>query len=406
MLSAFRRHSSQWPAQPEEDISMHISAPVYLDFMASTPVDPTVIEVVVNALRHDWGNPHSDHAHGLGASKIVEQAREAVATLIGAGSDEIVFTSGATEANNLAIKGVMAAEGRRGNHIVVSSIEHKCVLEAAYALQTTGIEVTEVNPGPDGLVTSEAIEHAIRSDTALVSVMHANNETGVIQPIQEIAQICRERGTLLHTDAAQTAGKIDVDFAMIGADLLSLSGHKFYGPKGIGALAISRTFPFPIVPLLDGGRQQTLGRSGTLPTPLCAGMAEAARLYSSHGATFRPHINALQAMFEDRLTLNDGPFVVNRHAGRIPGCTSLRADGVSAEDVLLFARSELSASTGSACNSGSLEPSYVLLAQGLSYEEASASLRVCIGRTTTEADIDRAVAALLGAFEKAYRAAA
>lgn len=385
---------------------MLISNPVYLDFMASTPVDHSVVDAVANAMRNDWGNPHSDHAHGFEASKIVDRAREATAALVGAAPEEILFTSGATESNNFVIKGVMAAEGRRGNHIVVTAIEHKCVLEAAIALRTSGIEVTEVKPGADGAVTPQAIEQAIRPDTALVSVMHANNETGVIQPIGEIARLCRQHGTLFHTDAAQTAGKIDVDFAAIGADFLSLSAHKFYGPKGIGALAVSRTVPFPIVPLLNGGGQQSLGRSGTVPVPLCAGIAKAASIYSSCGETFRQHINFLQTMLEDRLASSSGPFIVNLHSTRIPGCTSLRADGINAEDILLFARSEISASAGSACNSGSIEPSYVLLAQGLSYEQASASLRLGIGRTTTEKDIDRAACALLAGFEKAHRAAA
>ncbi len=191
---------------------MRRPGPAYLDFMASTPVDPSVIDAMTDAMSHDCGNPHSDHAHGLQASKIVERSREALAALLGAGEDEILFTSGATEANNLAIKGVMSSAERRGNHLVVSSIEHKCVLEAARSLVKRGIEVTEVRPGSDGRVRAEAIAQALRPDTALVSVMHANNETGVIQPVREIAEICHRQGVLFHTDAAQTVGKIDVDF--------------------------------------------------------------------------------------------------------------------------------------------------------------------------------------------------
>lgn len=385
---------------------MRSSDPVYLDFLASTPVDGSVIDVMVEAMRDIWGNPHSDHTHGLRASRSVDEAREKVAAMLGAGEDEILFTSGATEANNLAIKGVMTSAERRGNHLVVSSIEHKCVLEAAHSLQESGVEVTEVRPGPDGRIHADAIGQALRPETALVSVMHANNETGVLQPVREIAEICHRHGVLFHTDAAQTVGKIDVDFTRLGADLLSFSGHKFYGPKGIGGLIVSRAAYLRLVPQLDGGGQQPLGRSGTVPVPLCAGLAAAARLYERHGQSARSHIQSLQALFEDRITRKGSPFTVNPHAERIPGCTSLRAEGVNAEDILLLARADISASAGSACNAGSIEPSYVLLAQGLSFEEASASLRIGIGRTTSEADIDRAVIALFAAHEKAYRAAA
>lgn len=385
---------------------MRRSDPVYLDFLASTPVDGSVIDVMAEAMREIWGNPHSDHTHGLRASRSVDEAREKVAAMLGAGEDEILFTSGATEANNLAIKGVMTSAERRGNHLVVSSIEHKCVLEAAHSLHESGVEVTEVRPGPDGRIHADAICQALRPETALVSVMHANNETGVLQPVREIAEICHRHGVVFHTDAAQTVGKIDVDFTRLGADLLSFSGHKFYGPKGIGGLIVSRASDVRLVPQLDGGGQQPLGRSGTVPVPLCAGLAAAARLYERHGQSARTHIQSLQALFEDRITRKGSPFTVNPHAERIPGCTSLRAEGVNAEDILLLARADISASAGSACNAGSLEPSYVLLAQGLSLEEASASLRIGIGRTTSEADIDRAVIALFAAHEKAYRAAA
>lgn len=385
---------------------MRRSDPVYLDFLASTPVDGSVIDVMAEAMREIWGNPHSDHTHGLRASRSVDEAREKVAAMLGAGEDEILFTSGATEANNLAIKGVMTSAERRGNHLVVSSVEHKCVLEAAHSLHESGVEVTEVRPGPDGRIHADAICQALRPETALVSVMHANNETGVLQPVREIAEICHRHGVVFHTDAAQTVGKIDVDFTRLGADLLSFSGHKFYGPKGIGGLIVSRASDVRLVPQLDGGGQQPLGRSGTVPVPLCAGLAAAARLYERHGQSARTHIQSLQALFEDRITRKGSPFTVNPHAERIPGCTSLRAEGVNAEDILLLARADISASAGSACNAGSLEPSYVLLAQGLSLEEASASLRIGIGRTTSEADIDRAVIALFAAHEKAYRAAA
>ena len=290
-----------------EGCSLRRPGPAYLDFMASTPVDPSVIDAVTDAMSHDWGNPHSDHAHGLQASKIVERSREALAALLGAGEDEILFTSGATEANNLAIKGIMSSAERRGNHLVVSSIEHKCVLEAARSLVESGIEVTEVRPGSNGRIRAEAIAQALRSDTALVSVMHANNETGVIQPVREIAEICHRQGVLFHTDAAQTVGKIDVDFTHIVADLLSFSGHKFYGPKGVGGLVVSRAARLRLVPQLDGGSQQPLGRSGTVPVPLCAGLAAAARLYERHGQSARTHIQSLQSLLEDRITRKGRP---------------------------------------------------------------------------------------------------
>lgn len=386
--------------------AMHIPKPIYLDYMATTPAAEGVVEAVAEVMRNDWGNPHSDHSHGMAAGLIVEEARSSVATLVGANSDEVLFTSGATEANNLAIKGVMTSGERRGDHVIVSSIEHKCVLEAAHALERAGVEVTKVGPGPNGLVEVRAVEQALRPDTALVSIMHANNETGVIQPIQEIAALCRRHGTLFHTDAAQTVGKIEVDFLDLRADLLSLSGHKFYGPKGIGALIISNSLPVRLTPLLHGGGQQANGRSGTVPTALCAGLAEASALARANRDEIAKTISHLRDQFEQLMTIGDSPFSINPHGPRIPGCTNLRADGVNAEDVLLYARNALSASTGSACNSGNIEPSYVLMAQGLTYQEASSSIRIGIGRQTTLADIEHAARALREAFEKAYRAAA
>ena len=374
--------------------------------MSSTPPDKAVVEAVAEAMRRDWGNPHSDHFDGMSASAVVDKARSAVASLVNSSADEVLFTSGATEANNFAIKGVMTSDERRGDHVIVSSIEHKCVLEAAHSLEREGIEVTKIDPGPDGLVEVRAIEQALRPDTALVSIMHANNETGVIQPIQEIAALCRRQGALFHTDAAQTVGKIEVNFLDLGADLLSLSGHKFYGPKGIGALIISHSLPVRLTPLLHGGGQQAHGRSGTVPTALCAGLAKAAALARADGAKINRTISYLRDQFENLMTAGDSPFSINPHGPRIPGCTNLRADGVNAEDVLLYARNALSASTGSACNSGNIEPSYVLMAQGLTYQEASSSIRIGIGRQTTLTDIEHATRALREAFEKAYKAAA
>lgn len=380
--------------------------PIFLDYMSSTPPDKAVVEAVAEAMRRDWGNPHSDHFDGMSASAVVDKARSAVASLVNSSADEVLFTSGATEANNFAIKGVMTSDERRGDHVIVSSIEHKCVLEAAHSLEREGIEVTKIDPGPDGLVEVRAIEQALRPDTALVSIMHANNETGVIQPIQEIAALCRRQGALFHTDAAQTVGKIEVNFLDLGADLLSLSGHKFYGPKGIGALIISHSLPVRLTPLLHGGGQQAHGRSGTVPTALCAGLAKAAALARADGAKINRTISYLRDQFENLMTAGDSPFSINPHGPRIPGCTNLRADGVNAEDVLLYARNALSASTGSACNSGNIEPSYVLMAQGLTYQEASSSIRIGIGRQTTLTDIEHATRALREAFEKAYKAAA
>ena len=380
--------------------------PIFLDYMSSTPPAEAVIEAVAEAMRRDWGNPHSDHFHGISASAVVEKSRSAVASLVNADASEVLFTSGATEANNLAIKGVMTAGRRRGDHVIISSIEHKCVLEAAHSLEREGIEVTKIDPGPDGLVEVQAIEQVLRPDTALVSIMHANNETGVIQPIQEIAALCRRHGALFHTDAAQTVGKIEVDFLDLGADLLSLSGHKFHGPKGIGALIISNSLPVPLTPLLHGGGQQAHRRSGTVPTALCAGLAEASALARADRDEITRTISHLRDQFEQLMTTGDSPFSINPHGPRIPGCTNLRADGVNAEDLLLYARNALSASTGSACNSGNIEPSYVLMAQGLTHQEASSSIRIGIGRQTTLTDIEHAAKALREAFEKAYRAAA
>jgi cysteine desulfurase len=369
--------------------------PVYLDHHATTPLDPRVLEAMLPYLTERFGNPHSaQHAYGWAAEAAVEQARVHVAVLIGARPEEIVFTSGATEANNLAIRGVAARAGLR-HHVVTCAIEHPCVLETCRALRGVGFAITELPVRPDGLLDLDRLQEALRPDTALVSIMTANHEIGVLQPIAEIAELCRQRGVVLHTDAAQAAGRISLDVAALEVDLMSLSAHKLYGPKGIGALYVRRGLR--IAPLFAGGDQERGLRAGTLPTPLCVGfghacalaqqelLEEAGRLRDLRERLFRGLCGAM-----GDIRLNGAP------EPRLPHNLNVWLPSVDAED-LLAEVPELALSTGAACASATHEPSPVLRALGLSDEDIQGSLRIGLGRTTTECEIRFAIERLTAA---------
>ena len=367
---------------------------VYLDNQATTPVDPRVLDAMLPYFREEFGNPHSiQHAMGRRADAAVERAREQVAALIGAEAREIVFTSGATESNNLAIKGaVRFARNKQGrNHVVTAATEHKCVLESARRLESEGVTVTVLPVGRDGHVDLDRLRAAITERTALVSFMAVNNEIGVIAPLAEIGALCRERGVLFHTDAAQAVGKIPVDVEAMTIDLLSISGHKLYGPKGIGALYVRRRPRVRLEPLIDGGGQERGMRSGTLPTPLIVGLGAACEIAGQELAAEAERLLTLRRRLYDGLAARLTGVALNGDPERrIPGNLNISFEGIEAE-TLLARLDDVAVSSGSACTSASVEPSYVLRALGLPDALANASLRFGLGRFTTAADVDYAV---------------
>jgi len=374
------------------------SEPIYLDYQATTPTDPRVLEAMLPWFTQKFGNPGSvTHAYGREAAEAVETARTQVAALVGAEPREIVFTSGATESNNLALKGALrfGRDGRNG--LVTLPTEHKCVLESARALEREGFRVTILPVGGDGLFELSALDRAIDDRTALVSVMAAHNEIGVIQPIAEIGALCRARGVLFHSDAAQAVGKMAIDVNAVGIDLLSVSGHKIYGPKGIGALYVRRRPRARLVPLIDGGGQERGLRSGTLPTPLCVGLGAAAALAQQEMAEEATRLTIWRQRLLAGLKTRVPELRLNGDAlRRLPGNLNLCFPGVSALD-LMAACPGLALSTGSACTAAEIEPSYVLRALGLSDDLAQASIRIGLGRFTREAEIPEVIEALAGA---------
>ncbi len=379
--------------------------PVYLDYAATTPVDPAVAQAMIQCLTRDgtFANPASrSHLYGWQAEEAVEGARDQVATLINADPREIVWTSGATEANNLALKGALQArqqKERRKGHLVVSSIEHKAVLDPAAWLEQCGFAVTRVAPDEYGRIDPASVAEALRDDTWLVSVMQVNNELGSINDTAALGRLCRERGILLHVDAAQGAGKLPLDVQAQQVDLLSLSAHKMYGPKGVGALYVRRHPDVNIAAQLHGGGHERGMRSGTLATHQCVGMGAAAELARENLATEPARIAALR----DRLWqgIVDLPGVrLNGHPEqRACGHLNLAFGGCDGETLLLSLRG-LAVSSGSACNSASLAPSYVLKAIGLSDDLAHASLRISVGRYTGEEDIEYAIGHIREVVEK------
>lgn len=373
--------------------------PVYLDYAATTPVDPRVAEAMCRCLTGDgvFGNPASrSHIYGWKAEEVVESARRHLADLINADPREIIWTSGATESDNLAIKGAAQANRHQGNHIITSRIEHKAVLDVCARLEEDGFTVTYLDPAEDGLIQAAQVAAALRDDTILVSLMHSNNEIGTVTDIAAIGELCRERGVLLHVDAAQSVGKIPVDIAAMKIDLLSISAHKFYGPKGVGALYVRRSPQVKIAAQIHGGGHERGLRSGTLATHQIAGLGEAARIATDELAAEGERILALRNRFWYGLRELNRVQVNGSLEQRVPGNLNLSFGGVDGETLLMSLR-DLAVSSGSACTSASVEPSYVLTALGVSRELAHASLRFSFGRFSTEAEVDFAVQRIIAA---------
>ena len=363
---------------------------VYLDYAATTPVDPRVAEKMQACLLPDgtFGNPASrSHYYGWQAEEAVEEARAQVARLINADPREIVWTSGATESDNLAIKGV--AEGAARRHIVTSAIEHKAVLDTCAYLETRGFEVTYLVPGADGIVTPEQVSAVLRPDTLLVSLMHANNEIGVINDVAAVAGMCRKQGVLMHVDAAQSAGKVPIDVQTMPLDLISLSGHKIYGPKGVGALYVRRNPPFRLSAQIHGGGHERGMRSGTLPTHQIVGLGEACDIMRREMDGENERILNLRRRLWSLLGQVPGAVLNGDEQQRLPGCLNVAFAGVDGE-TLLLALDDIAVSSGSACTSASVEPSYVLRALGVPDDLAHASLRFSIGRFSTGEEVDYA----------------
>ena len=368
-----------------------VSQPVYLDYSATTPVDPRVAQKMMRYLTEEFGNPASrSHVYGWSAEEAVETARAQVATLIGADPREIVWTSGATESNNLAIKGAAQFYKNRGKHIVTMSIEHKAVLDPCRELERHGYEVTFLDPQPNGLIDLNQLESALRPDTLMVSIMYVNNEIGVIQPIPEIGELCRKKGILFHVDAAQATGKVDIDLQTLKIDLMSLSAHKTYGPKGIGALYIRRKPRVRLEAQMHGGGHERGFRSGTLPTHQIVGMGEAFRLAQAEMGGEKENIRSMRDQLLNGLQDMEEVYVNGDLEARVPHNLNLSFNYVEGES-LIMAIKGLAVSSGSACTSASLEPSYVLRALGRSDELAHSSIRFTLGRFTQAADIDFAV---------------
>jgi cysteine desulfurase len=366
--------------------------PIYLDYQATTPMDPRVLEAMMPYFTHKFGNPHSrSHSYGWEAEEGVEKGRAQVAKLIGADEKEVIFTSGATESNNLAIRGVAEFYKDRKNHIVTTVTEHKCVLDTCRHLEQQGFEVTYLPVQKNGLIDLDQLRAAITDKTVVVSIMAVNNEIGVIQPLAEIGKICREKKAFFHTDAAQAAGKIPLDVEAMNIDLMSISGHKIYGPKGIGALYVRRKPRVRLVPLIVGGGQERGFRSGTLPTPLCVGLGEAAEIAMKEMDAESKRLAKLQARMLKGLNAKLTDIHVNGDLEhRIPGNLNIGFAYVEGESLMMGIKG-LSVSSGSACTSASLEPSYVLRALGVEEDMAHTSLRIGLGRFTTEHEVDTAV---------------
>ncbi len=371
---------------------MTLKLPVYLDYSATTPVDPRVAEKMIPYLCEKFGNPASrSHAYGWEAEKAVEEARAEVARYINADPREIVWTSGATEADNLAIKGVEHFYKDKGKHLITVKTEHKAVLDSMRHLETEGFEVTYMDVEENGLLDLAKLEAAIRPDTTLVSVMAVNNEIGVIQDIAAIGEMCRRHGVLYHCDATQAVGKMDLDTEKLKIDLMSLSGHKVYGPKGIGALYVRRKPRVRIEPQIHGGGHERGMRSGTLPTHQIVGMGEAYRLARLEQAEEIKRIAALRDRLKDGIEKNIPEIVINGDMEhRVCSNLNVSFNFIEGES-LMMAVKDLAVSSGSACTSASLEPSYVLKSLGRSDELAHSSIRFTLGRFTTEEEIDFAV---------------
>lgn len=374
---------------------------VYMDHNATTPLAEAVADRMTAVLREEFGNPSSVHHFGQRAKSVVDEARSAVAELLGGDPSEVIFTSGGTESDNFALRGAAEAlepSGRR--HLVSSGIEHEAVLNTLKALGRRGWQTTLMPVGASGLVTAEALTASLTDQTAVVSIMHANNEIGTIQPVAELTRLAKARGAVVHTDAVQTAGKIPVNVKALGVDLLSISAHKFYGPKGVGALWVRRGLR--LLPFMTGGKQERGRRSGTENVAAIAGMGVAARLAMAKMAEEASRLGALRDRLEQRILQTVPGTAVNGDPDtRVPNTSNISFDRIEAESLLIALDLEgVAVSTGSACSSGTLEPSHVLKAMGLPTHRTQNSIRFSLGSVNTEADVDRVVAVLPGVVDK------
>ncbi|PKI44829.1 hypothetical protein CRG98_034777 [Punica granatum] len=375
--------------------------PLYLDVQATSPMDPRVLDAMLPYYTARYGNPHSrTHLYGWESDLAVESARAQVAALIKASPKEIVFTSGATECNNISVKGVMHFYRDKKRHVITTQTEHKCVLDSCRHLQQEGFDITYLKVGTDGIIDLDQLRSSIRPDTGLVSVMAVNNEIGVIQPMEEIGKICKEFNVPFHTDAAQALGKIPIDVEKWNVSLMSLSGHKVYGPKGVGALYLRRRPRIRVEPQMNGGGQERGIRSGTVPTPLVVGMGAACELAMKEMEYDHKRISSLKERLLNGIKEKiDGVVVNGSLERRYPGNLNLSFAYVEGESLLMGLK-EVAVSSGSACTSASLEPSYVLRALGVDEDMAHTSIRYGIGRFTTKEEIDRAIVLTVHQVEK------
>lgn len=382
--------------------------PIYMDYSSTTPTDIRVLNAMIPYFMNNFGNPHSSHLYGVEALHAVKQAREKVAKLIGAASEEIIFTSGATEANNLSLQScakLLLEEGK--NHLITTRIEHKSVLETFKYLSQIGFEVTYLKVSKEGLVNTSDLVQAIRPNTGMISIIFASNEIGVIQPLQKISSFCRDKNILFHTDAVQAVGKISVDVRRLGIDLLTMSGHKIYGPKGIGALFINRKLIHKLKPVVFGGDQELGIRPGTVPTPLCVGLGEACTISMNELEEESTRLYNFRIKFLKKLYSCCSGFQVNvPQKISLPGSLSISFEGVNAEALIITIKNKLAISTGSACTLTSLEPSHVLLEIGLDEEVAESTVRITFGRFTTQTEIEESVeilSAAVGSMRQLHR---
>jgi cysteine desulfurase len=376
--------------------------PIYLDYNATTPTDPAVVDTMEPYLRDHFGNPSSDHAYGYRTRSAVQTAREQLAELLGAAPEEVIFTGGGSEANNLAIKGVAYALRERGKHIITSAVEHPAIAEPLRFLERQGYRVTTLPVDTDGRMDSAQVAAAITEQTILVSIMHANNEVGTIQPIRAIAEVAHAHGVLIHTDAAQSVGKIPVELPTLGVDLLTVAGHKCYAPKGVGALIVRRGVP--LEPLIHGAGHEGGRRAGTENIPYVVGLGCAAALARERIPIYQERVRALRDRLHQRILERIPSAILNGHPiERLPNTLNLSFPGVNAGDLLAAIRDEVACSTGSACHAGHAAPSSVLLAMGRDVELASAALRLSLGWGTTEQEVQRAAAVIGDAVRSSNR---
>jgi len=380
---------------------VNIEKPIFLDNQSTTALDSRVFERMSPFFKEDYGNPHSTHhSYGREASEAINTARKAIASNLNANHQDIYFTSGATESNNILIKGLGSFSKVKSKRIITLKSEHKCVLQSCKRLEEEGFEVIYLSPKSDGLVDLDELENALNEPTFLTSIMFVNNETGVIQPIKKIGELCRDYESVFHTDAAQAAGKIDIDVEELNIDALSISGHKMYGPKGIGVLYVNTPTRLQIKPLFDGGGQEKELRSGTLPTPLCVGLSEALNLSLKEKDQTNDQIIELRLRMLEILSNSINDLKVNgSNTSRIEGNLNIMIPGIDAE-VLINNMPEIAISTGSACTSGFVERSHVLQSMGMTDEEASYSFRIGIGKHNTREEIETASNTIINAVNK------